>query len=632
MKRLPLMLKFSVINTVISLLMLLSVSLVFSYYEKSSFDNFSSKIKSELVNYQEGKTKNVKDLNSKVLNILSEENSVIVRTTLIVLFLASIANVIFSIFLLKRSIVDPLVNLKNSIDSSIGSNANDNRIKVNYNNEISDVINSFNNYLDEIKSGIEKDKLAIEDSKTTIQKIKKGLFNVNISSTGNSEEVKSLISEINGMINSIRHILIQLSTSFQNISTAKYDKKVPEIDGVTGIVASLFSSAKVTNSSLSEIMCLMDKSSHQLIDSSKRLLVASQDLSNSSNIQAASLEETAAAIEEISSTISHGSQTATKMAQYAQNVTKSNNTGRELAYKTSDSMDEINDKVNAIKDSITIIDQIAFQTNILSLNAAVEAATAGEAGKGFAVVAQEVRNLAARSAEAANEIKTIVESATSKAYEGKEITSKMIEGYNELNENIDTTIKLIDDVANMSREQKTAIEQISSTVNSLDKATQENASLATHISEMAGDTSNLSVSLENIISQTSYDKAAEKRICDSNLMIDINKLKSDHIAYKNMSFKGCAEGSYVKVKGHSECNLGKWISENENKVFAQSKDWNELKIAHEQVHGKMQDIVDAYAKNSTNEELFKHTKGLEDNMNIVFDKLDSIRDVNCSNA
>ena len=82
-------------------------------------------------------------------------------------------------------------------------------------------------------------------------------------------------------------------------------------------------------------------------------------------------------------------------------------------------MDEINTQVNAINEAITVIDQIAFQTNILSLNAAVEAATAGEAGKGFAVVAQEVRNLASRSSEAAKEIKELVLNATTKANQGK---------------------------------------------------------------------------------------------------------------------------------------------------------------------------------------------------------------------
>jgi methyl-accepting chemotaxis protein len=96
------------------------------------------------------------------------------------------------------------------------------------------------------------------------------------------------------------------------------------------------------------------------------------------------------------------------MSAIVEKVTQSANDGEKLAEQTTEAMNEIDEEVNAINEAITIIDQIAFQTNILSLNAAVEAATAGEAGKGFAVVAQEVRNLASRSAEAANEIKELV--------------------------------------------------------------------------------------------------------------------------------------------------------------------------------------------------------------------------------
>ena len=144
------------------------------------------------------------------------------------------------------------------------------------------------------------------------------------------------------------------------------------------------------------------------------------------------------------------------MAQLANNVTISARRGQELANQTANSMDEINKEVSSINEAIEVIDQIAFQTNILSLNAAVEAATAGEAGKGFAVVAAEVRNLANRSAEAAREIKNIVELASKKAKVGKDISDNMIEGYKELNENISNTILTIDKVATASKEQERA--------------------------------------------------------------------------------------------------------------------------------------------------------------------------------
>ncbi|MFW2466819.1 methyl-accepting chemotaxis protein, partial [Aliarcobacter butzleri] len=117
--------------------------------------------------------------------------------------------------------------------------------------------------------------------------------------------------------------------------------------------------------------------------------------------------------------------------------------------------------------------------------AAVEAATAGEAGKGFAVVAGEVRNLASRSAEAAREIKTIVENATSKANQGKSIATNMIEGYKELNQNISQTISLISDIQNASKEQLLGIEQINDAVTQLDRQTQQNAMIASQTHDVA---------------------------------------------------------------------------------------------------------------------------------------------------
>ena len=161
--------------------------------------------------------------------------------------------------------------------------------------------------------------------------------------------------------------------------------------------------------------------------------------------QAASLEETAASIEEITSISRKNAAKMLSMASLGQTVKIAVQEGQELASKTVESMNDINKTVTE-NESINVIDQIAFQTNILSLNAAVEAATAGEAGKGFAVVAQEVRNLASRSAQAAKEIKDLVEDANIKANVGKNISDKMIKGYEELSVYTSQTIDIIEDV------------------------------------------------------------------------------------------------------------------------------------------------------------------------------------------
>ena len=228
-----------------------------------------------------------------------------------------------------------------------------------------------------------------------------------------------------------------------------------------------------------------------LEQSSQVLLENVQVLNVNSNTAAASLEETAASLEEITSNLRHNADSIAMMSNLAANVTQSSNKGREQAMQTSKAMDDINSQVMSITESIAIIDQIAFQTNILSLNAAVEAATAGEAGRGFAVVAGEVRNLATRSAEAAKEIKTLVENATQKAKYGKEITTQMINGYLELNKNIDSTMELIGTVQNASKEQLLGVEQINDALNLLDHQTQKNAAVASETYNIAISTDEL---------------------------------------------------------------------------------------------------------------------------------------------
>jgi methyl-accepting chemotaxis protein len=240
------------------------------------------------------------------------------------------------------------------------------------------------------------------------------------------------------------------------------------------------------------VMLVENKSNGLTLDNGSNILLKNVDVLNkNSNSTAAALEEISASLEQITSNITANNQNVNKMANYAVSLTNASNEGHELASETTQSMDEINNKVGAIKEAISVIDQIAFQTNILSLNAAVEAATAGEAGKGFAVVAQEVRNLASRSADAANEIKLLVENASYEASKGKERSHKMIIGYNGLNENVSKTMHIISDVESASKEQLLGIEQINDAIASLDQQTQQNASIASETFDIAKQTDHI---------------------------------------------------------------------------------------------------------------------------------------------
>ena len=363
------------------------------------------------------------------------------------------------------------------------------------NKKVDDMFKRWNQQIKSFDKRTKDDMRVLGEIVLTADKVEQGIYKCRIKGDSDNPTISTLRNTLNKMLISIDDATSRISKVVTSYTNDDFTDYIKVVDNYKDDMKLLMESINLLGKELGNSAKNNYDNGETLEESASTMTSSMNNLAEKANEQAASLEETAAALEEITSITRNNTQNATKMATLGQVVKKSVLSGEELASKTASSMDEINEKVKAINSAITVIDQIAFQTNILSLNAAVEAATAGEAGKGFAVVAQEVRNLANRSAEAAKEIKNLVEEANIKTNDGKLISSDMIEGYKELNKNISETIHIIEDVSAASKEQMLGIEQINQTVNMLDRVTQENAFESNQIKDISQSVSTLAYEL-----------------------------------------------------------------------------------------------------------------------------------------
>ncbi|QDM01692.1 HAMP domain-containing methyl-accepting chemotaxis protein [Aliarcobacter butzleri] len=350
--------------------------------------------------------------------------------------------------------------------------------------EFGEMAKVVNQNIERTQKGIEEDRKLIDETIAVLGEFEQGDLCQRLNISVSNPALMQLKEVLNKMASNLENNIDGVLKVLEQYSNYNYLNKIDQ-KGLKEHLLKLSNGVNTLGDSITQ-MLIENKTNGLTLDKSSNVLLSNVDKLNlSSNEAAASLEETAAALEEVTSNVRNNTQNIAQMAKLSSEVTASASQGEKLANETTVAMDEINNQVNLINEAIGVIDNIAFQTNILSLNAAVEAATAGEAGKGFAVVAGEVRNLASRSAEAAREIKTIVENATSKANQGKSIATNMIEGYKELNQNISQTISLISDIQNASKEQLLGIEQINDAVTQLDRQTQQNAMIASQTHDVA---------------------------------------------------------------------------------------------------------------------------------------------------
>ena len=588
-------------------------------------------VSSQRINsFEEIKKKIVEEMISNIQANTSELNNQIV---LFLLFMTIFLSGIFIFILFMTNKISKSISIfEENLNSffSYSMREKDSIIlnEINGNDEFAIMTKNMNIQISKIEKIIEKDKNVVLEITDIMEKINNGFFEYSIKENAATKELQSLTEIINKMINQTKLKIDSINLLLNSYSQGNYKFRLDDVHtkGMYGGFGTLCSSSILLGQSSSELIAMIVNAGIELENNTKILTNSSNELSISSSEQASSLEQSSASLEQITVNIRNNNQNMNKMMHIANELNNAASIGSTSAKQTSLSMDEINDKVKAINEAITIIDQIAFQTNILSLNAAVEAATAGEAGRGFAVVAAEVRNLASRSAEAAREIKSLVESASIKSNEGKTIADDMIRGYDNLSNKIIETKDIIDNVSQFSKEQEIGIIQINETISRLDTATQKNAFTASRIDSLSHEVSKLSTRLLQITSQSKIEDKFFHMVENIDLIKEVSKYKNDHINFKKKHYEKLDNFESCQVLDCKSCNMGKWIitCENEKRNFTSAKEWSILKSNHELVHNKIQQYILENSQKMQNKILRQTASDIEDATLKVFDSLNDI--------
>ncbi|APO77917.1 methyl-accepting chemotaxis protein (plasmid) [Rhizobium etli 8C-3] len=244
---------------------------------------------------------------------------------------------------------------------------------------------------------------------------------------------------------------------------------------------------------------------HSIDSGTGEIASGAQDLSKRTEQQAASLEETAAALDEITSNVAMSTKRTDEARNMALEANVSAQRSATVVSEAEQAMRRIEDSSQQISNIIGVIDEIAFQTNLLALNAGVEAARAGEAGKGFAVVAQEVRELAQRAAQAAKEIKGLIQTSSTEVENGVKLVLETGRSLTSIGDYVAQINRVMDAIAISAREQSTGLAEINTAVNQMDQATQQNAAMVEQSTAAVASLSSEASRLRDLVNQFQLD-------------------------------------------------------------------------------------------------------------------------------
>ena len=380
----------------------------------------------------------------------------------------------------------------------------------------------------------------------------------------------------------------------------------------SGSYGELKSHANNTISKLLNVLTNVKRSAQEVQSGAKEISQGNLNLSNRTENQAMSLEQTAAAMEQMTGTVRLNADNANEANQLASSTRQQAEGSGAIVDKAISAMAEIKTASTKIADIIGVIDEIAFQTNLLALNAAVEAAHAGDQGKGFAVVASEVRNLAQRSAEAAKEIKGLIEDSVNKVDTGTGLVNQSGQALEEIVLSVKKVSDIIAEIATANQEQSAGIEQVNRSVLQMDESTQQNAAMVEQVaaaSEALGEQSSelnemMSffhiASLSSAGSYTGIENRSSSRPWSGSEKtspspkLNIAAAKSKHLSWKTRirSFLDGNESlTMEQAVSHRDCDLGKWIYSEGIAHLGNSGAFNKLEKCHAGLHADIREII-----------------------------------------